>query len=94
MDLATIGGIIAALVLFAIRDIMEGENPASLIHIFSIIIVAPTTLAAAVVATKQKYVVAAYKELKIVFCNPQLNPEETLEQIIKIAEKTRKVYSL
>lgn len=90
MDITTIGGIIAALVLFAVGDILEGGNPAGLIHISSIIIVVPTTLSAAAVATKQKYVAAAYKELKIVFGNPQLNPEETLEQIIKMAEKARK----
>lgn len=90
MDLTTIGGILAALILFSVGDILEGGNPAGLIHISSIIIVVPTTLSAAAVATKQKFVTAAYKELKIVFGNPQLNPEETLEQIIKMAEKARK----
>jgi len=42
VDITTIGGIIAALVLFAIGDILEGGNPAGLIHISSIIIVVPT----------------------------------------------------
>jgi len=90
LDLTVIGGIIAALVLFAVGDILEGGNPLGLIHISSIIIVVPTTLSAAAVATKQKYVVAAYKELKIVFGNPNLNPMETLNKIISLAEKARK----
>jgi len=90
LDLTVIGGIIAALVLFSVGDILEGGNPLGLIHISSIIIVVPTTLSAAAVATKQKYVVAAYKELKIVFGNPNLNPMETLNKIISLAEKARK----
>ena len=67
MDLSTILGIVLAVVSICIGDILEGGNPAEVIHISSLIIIMPTTLCAAMVSTHSSSVKAAYKELKIVF---------------------------
>lgn len=91
MDLTVIGGIILTLIFFTVGDLLEGGNPAGLIHISSIIIVIPTALCAAAVGTKKKYLLAAMKEIKLVFGGtPGLDPESTLNKIVDLANKARK----
>ena len=69
MDLTVIAGMVLAFSCIAIGDTLEGGNPAHLIHFTSLLIVIPTTLFAAMVATHAKYVKAAYKNLGFVFKN-------------------------
>lgn len=85
MDLTVIAGMVLAFSCIAIGDTLEGGNPAHLIHFTSLLIVIPTTLFAAMVATHAKYVKAAYKNLGFVFKNTNINYEKTIEQLYDFA---------
>ena len=62
MDLSVLLGLIGAITSISVGVILEGGNPAGVLHISSFIIVIPTAMLAAVVATDSKYVKAAFKE--------------------------------
>ena len=81
MDLTVIAGMVLAFSCIAIGDTLEGGNPAHLIHFTSLLIVIPTTLFAAMVATHAKYVKAAYKNLGFVFKNTNINYEDLMRNM-------------
>ena len=66
MDLTVILGMLGALTSISIGDLMEGGNPAHVIHITSLIIVIPTAMFAAATGTESHAISAAFKELKMV----------------------------
>lgn len=90
MDLTVIIGMIGALASIAIGDIMEGGNPAHVIHITSLIIVIPTAMFAAATATESHAISAAFKELKIVFKKSPINFDARIEQMCEFALAVKK----
>lgn len=90
MDLTVLGAMVAAIASIAIGDLMEGGNPAHLIHITSLIIVIPTALFAAMVGTHATHVRNAYKELGLVFKKSNINFEKTIEQLYEFAMIARR----
>lgn len=90
MDLTVIIGMLGALTSIAIGDLMEGGNPAHVIHITSLIIVIPTAMFAAATATESHAISAAFKELKMVFKKSPVNFETRIEDIVDYAIKVKK----
>ncbi len=90
MDLTVIIGMIGALASIAIGDLMEGGNPAHVIHITSLIIVIPTAMFAAATATESHAISAAFKELKIVFKKSPINFDARIEQMCEFALAVKK----
>lgn len=90
MDLTVILGMVLALASISIGDIMEGGNPVHILHITSFIIVIPTAMAAAMTATSQEYVIAAFKELKVVFKKSPIDIAARIKQIVDFAIIARK----
>ncbi|GMB90093.1 Flagellar motor protein MotA [Helicobacter ailurogastricus] len=90
MDLSSILGVVLAIASIAVGDILEGGNPAHVIHISSLIIIIPTTLCAAMVGTHSRHVKAAFKEIKIVFLNPKVNLQDTIKNIVELSTMARK----
>ena len=85
MDLTVILGMVIAVASIATGDIMEGGNPAHVLHITSIIIVIPTAMASAMTGTAPEYVKAAFKEIKIVFKKSPIDLHERIKQIVEFA---------
>lgn len=90
MDLTVIVSTLIALASIATGDLMEGGNPAHVIHITSLIIVFPTALAAAAVGTEAHALSAAFKEIKIVFKKSPINLKERVSQIVELSVVARK----
>ncbi|CAM2872751.1 flagellar motor stator protein MotA [Helicobacter felis] len=90
MDLSSVLGVVFAILAISVGDIMEGGNPAHVVHLSSLIIIIPTTLCAAMVSTHARHVKAAYKEIKIVFLNPKINLQETIKTIVELSTQARK----
>jgi chemotaxis protein MotA len=90
MDLTVIIGMLGALASIAIGDIMEGGNPAHVIHITSLIIVIPTAMFSAATATESHAISAAFKELKIVFKKSPINFDARIEQMCEFALAVKK----
>ena len=90
MDLTVIIGMLGALASISIGDLMEGGNPAHVIHITSLIIVIPTAMFAAATATESHAISAAFKELKMVFKKSPVNFEARIEELIDYAIKAKK----
>jgi len=90
MDLTVIIGMIGALASIAIGDLMEGGNPAHVIHVTSLIIVIPTAMFAAATATESHAISAAFKELKIVFKKSPINFDARIEQMCEFALAVKK----
>lgn len=67
MDLSTILGMVLAVTSISVGDILEGGNPAHVLHISSILIVIPTAAMCAMTGTNKHIVKGAYKELGLVF---------------------------
>lgn len=90
MDLTSILGILLAFASISVGDILEGGNPLHLVHLSSIIIIVPTTLAAAMSATNSSYVKAAYKELKVVFLGAKVDMNATIKTLVEFATIARR----
>ena len=90
MDLTVIIGMIGGLISIATGDLMEGGNPAHVIHITSLIIVIPTAMFSAATATESHALSAAFKELKMVFKKTPINFEERIDQIVDYAIMVKK----
>jgi chemotaxis protein MotA len=90
MDLTVIIGMIGALASIATGDLMEGGNPAHVIHITSLIIVIPTAMFAAATATESHAISAAFKELKIVFKKSPIDFEARIAQMCEFALAVKK----
>ena len=85
MDLSVILGMLGALASIATGDIMEGGNPAHVIHITSLIIVIPTAMFAAATSTESHAISAAFKELKMVFKKSPINYEARIDELVEYA---------
>lgn len=90
MDLSTILGMVLSLTSIIVGDILEGGNPAKLLHFASILIVVPTAMFSAMTSTHGHYVKAAFKELKLVFVGSKVNLNATIRQIVEFSSEARK----
>ena len=90
MDLSVIVGMLGALATISIGDLMEGGNPVHVVHITSLIIVLPTAMAAAAVATHPHFIKAAFKELKLVFKKSPVDLNQRITQILDMALSAKK----
>jgi len=90
MDLTVILGMVIAVMSIAIGDIMEGGNPAHVLHITSFIIVIPTAMASAMTGTAQEHVRGAFKEFKVIFKKSSIDLPARIKQIIDFAIIARK----
>ena len=63
MDLTVILGIVGAVASISIGDLLDGGNPVHIIHLASLIIIFPTAMAAAAVATDAEYIKGAFKNI-------------------------------
>ncbi len=72
-------------------DIMDGGNPLHIIHLASLIIIFPTSLAAAAVATDGELVRGAFKNLgPIVFKKSSVDLHARIKQIIELSTMARR----
>lgn len=85
MDLTVILGLVIAVSAISIGDIIDGGNPLHIIHIASLIVIFPTTMAAAAVATDGEFVKGAFKNLGMVFKKSPVNLEERIKEIVDLA---------
>jgi chemotaxis protein MotA len=90
MDLTVIIGMIGALISISIGDLLEGGNPVHVIHITSLIIVIPTAMFAAAVATEKHAISAAFKELKMVFKKSPIDFEARIDELVEYAIVVKK----
>ncbi len=90
MDLTVILGLIIAVASISTGDIIDGGNPLHIIHIASLIVIFPTTMAAAAVATDGEYVKGAFKNLGMVFKKSPINLEERIKEIVELALMARR----
>ncbi|MDO9304907.1 MAG: flagellar motor stator protein MotA [Sulfuricurvum sp.] len=90
MDLTVILGLVIAVSAISIGDIIDGGNPLHIIHIASLIVIFPTTMAAAAVATDGEFVKGAFKNLGMVFKKSPVNLEERIKEIVDLALMARR----
>lgn len=90
MDLTTILGILGAMASISIGDLMEGGNPAHVVHIASLIIIIPTTLAAAMVSTDPEHIKGAWKNVGMNFKKSSVNLEERIKELVELALMARR----
>lgn len=90
MDLTVILGLLIAVASISTGDILDGGNPLHIIHLASLIVIFPTTMAAAAVATDGEYVRGAFKNLGMVFKKSPVNLEERIKEIIELALMARR----
>ncbi|HEX5623228.1 MAG TPA: flagellar motor stator protein MotA [Sulfuricurvum sp.] len=90
MDLTVILGIIGAIAAISTGDILDGGNPLHIIHLASLIVIFPTAMAAAAVATDGEFVSGAFKNLGMVFKKSPVNLEERIKEIVELALMARR----
>ncbi len=90
MDLSVILGMVIAVTSISVGDILEGGNPAHLLHITSFLIVVPTAMASAMTGTHAAYVKAAFKEFKVVFKKSDIDLNARIKQIVDFAVIARR----
>ncbi len=91
MDLTVILGILGAIASISIGDLLDGGNPIHIIHLASLIIIFPTAMAAAAVATDVEYIKGAFKNLgPLVFKKSTVNLEERIKEIVELSTQARR----
>jgi chemotaxis protein MotA len=90
VDLTTILGILGAMASISIGDLMEGGNPAHVVHITSLIIIIPTTLMAAMVSTDGEHIKGAWKGVGMNFKKSSVNLEERIKELVELALMARR----
>lgn len=90
MDISVLIGLIGSLSSISIGVILEGGNPAAVLHIASFIIVIPTAMLAAVTATESHFVKAAFKEFKTIFKKLPINFEARIDELVEYAIVVKK----
>ncbi|MDQ1298817.1 MAG: chemotaxis protein MotA, partial [Campylobacterota bacterium] len=90
MDLTVILGLLIAVASISTGDILDGGNPLHIIHLASLIVIFPTTMSAAAIATDGEYVKGAFKNLGMVFKKSPINLEERIKEIVELALMARR----
>ncbi|MDO9055664.1 MAG: flagellar motor stator protein MotA [Sulfuricurvum sp.] len=91
MDLTVILGIVGAIAAISTGDLLDGGNPLHIIHLASLIVIFPTAMSAAAVATDVEYVKGAFKNLgPIVFKKSSVDLHARIKQIIELSTMARR----
>jgi chemotaxis protein MotA len=91
VDLTVVLGVLGAIASISTGDILDGGNPAHLIHLASLIIIFPTAMLAAMVATDGEYVKGAFKNLgPIVFKKSSVDLHARIKEIIELSTMARR----
>jgi chemotaxis protein MotA len=90
MDISTIVGVLAALVIVFVVQIMEGGSPSSIILIPSMILVFGGAFCAAMAGGILKDAIGAGANLKKAFLPKVTPPNELVDSIVKLAERARR----
>ena len=91
MDLTVVLGMIIAVASISTGDIIDGGNPLHIIHLASLIVIFPTAMAAAAVATDGEYVSGAFKNLgPIVFKKSSVDLHARIKEIIELSTLARR----
>jgi chemotaxis protein MotA len=90
MDIATIVGVVVALVIVFAVQIMEGGSPASIILIPSMLLVFGGAFCAAMAGGVLKDALGAGASLKKAFLPKVTPPNELVDSIVKLAERARR----
>lgn len=91
MDLTVVLGVLGAIASISTGDILDGGNPAHLIHLASLIIIFPTAMLAAMVATDGEFVKGAFKNLgPLVFKKSSVDLHARIKEIIELSTMARR----
>jgi chemotaxis protein MotA len=90
MDISTIVGVVAALVIVFVVQILEGGSPASILLIPSIILVFGGAFAAGMAGGVLKDATGAGKQLQKAFLAKVTPPTQLVETVVKLAERARR----
>ncbi|MGX6608186.1 flagellar motor protein [Micromonosporaceae bacterium Da 78-11] len=90
MDISTIVGVVAALVIVFVVQILEGGSPASILLIPSIILVFGGAFCAGMAGGVLKDATGAGKQLQKAFLAKVTPPTQLVETVVKLAERARR----
>lgn len=91
MDLTVILGILGAIAAISTGDIIEGGNPLHILSLPSFIIIFPTAMSAAMVATDGAFVKGAFKNVgKIVFKKSPIDFNARIKEIVELSTMARR----
>ncbi len=90
MDIATIVGVVVALIIVFVVQILEGGSPASIILIPSMLLVFGGAFCAAMAGGVLKDALGAGASLKKAFLPKVTPPAELVDSIVKLAERARR----
>jgi chemotaxis protein MotA len=91
MDFASIIGLVVCLVILVIVMIMDGGSPAELFsHPSAVLLIFGGSLTSTMITTSMKTVLLLPKLLGKVFIAQKFDEEETIEALVKMADKARR----
>ena len=91
MDFTTIGGLAAALAIIVGAMIMDGGNPAELfVHPSAIMLTMFGAIAASIVTSPMKLIIALPKILVKAFVSDKFDVEESIDVLVRMADKARR----
>lgn len=91
MDLASIIGLVVCLIVVVIVMIMDGGSPAELFaHPSAVILIFGGSLTSTMITTSMRTMTSLPKLLSLVFTSQKFNEEETIEILVKMADKARR----
>jgi chemotaxis protein MotA len=90
MDLSTIIGVVVALVIVFVVQILEGGHPASIILIPSMLLVFGGAFMAAMAGGVMKDALGAGKQLQKAFLAKVTPPNQLVDEVVKLAERARR----
>lgn len=91
MDLSVILGMLGAVAAISTGDLLDGGNPIHIIHLASLIIIFPTAMSAAAVATDMEFIKGAFKNLgPIVFKKSTIDLHSRIKEIVELSTAARK----
>lgn len=90
MDITTIVGLVIGIGAVLISFLMEGGHLGSLIQAPALILVIFGTLGAAVITTSYTQLITIPKLVKVILFEKKLNPQDLIDTIYDLAQKSRK----
>jgi len=90
LDIATISGLILGVGAVVLSYIMEGGHLSAVLQAPAMILVIVGTIGAATMTTSFSLLTNLPVILKIAFFSPRMDPVTTIDEIVRLAEKSRK----
>jgi chemotaxis protein MotA len=90
MDIATIAGVVIALIIVFVVQILEGGHPSSIILLPSILLVFGGGLMAAMAGGLMKDTTSIGKQLQKAFLPKLTPPDKLVDDVVKLAERARR----